>query len=93
LEKLIPSEEKIKAIEDGIHPQFIEIIRDSHEFQKLGMKLNTSAREEILVLISTANALYRISKWANVELIKESVYGTKIRVTPFSDYVKQQVKE
>jgi hypothetical protein len=82
LEKLIPSEEKIK-IEDGIHPQFIEIIRDSHEFQKLGMKLNTSAREEILVLISTANALYRISKWANVELIKESVYkyGTKMSDT------------
>ncbi|HXX98564.1 MAG TPA: hypothetical protein VEL11_15790 [Candidatus Bathyarchaeia archaeon] len=94
--KSIPSDEKIKAIEDGIQPQFIEIIRDSSEFQKLGLKLFFSAREEILVLVSTANAAYRTSKWFDVNLFKESVhkYGIKIRfLIPFSDWVKQQVQE
>ena len=94
--KSIPSEERIKAIEDGIQPHFIEIIRDSHEFQKLSLKLVTSVREEVLALFSTANATYRTSKWANVELIKELVYkyGVKVRVlTPFSDWIKQQVLE
>jgi two-component system, OmpR family, sensor histidine kinase VicK len=60
------------------------------------MKLNTLTREEILVLFSTANALYRTSKWANVELIKELVYKYKIKVrvlTPFSDWIKQQVRD
>jgi two-component system, OmpR family, sensor histidine kinase VicK len=94
--KSIPSEEKIKEIEDGIRPQFIEIIRDSHEFQKLGVKLTTLAREEILVLLSTANAFYRASKWASPELVKEMVHkhGVKIRfLTPFSDWIEQQAQE
>ncbi len=92
--KSIPSEEKIKAIEDGIQPHVTEIIRDSHEFQKLSLKLAYSAREEILILCSTANAAYRTSKWASREAMKEKVskYGTKIRIlTPFSDLIKQQV--
>jgi two-component system, OmpR family, sensor histidine kinase VicK len=60
------------------------------------VKLTTSAREEMLTLFSTANVLYRTSKWLDVDLIKELVhkYGTKVRVlTPFSDWVKQQVQE
>ena len=94
--KSIPSEEKIKAIEDGIQPQFIEIIRDGHEFQKLALMITTSVREEVLVLISTANAFYRTSKWATPELVKEMVhkYGVKIRfLTPFSDWIEQQAQE
>jgi hypothetical protein len=86
----------LKAIVDGIQPHFIEIIRDSHEFQKLSLKLSYSAVEEILVLCSTANVAYRTSKWASREVMKEKVskYGTKIRIlTPFSDLIKQQVQE
>ena len=60
--KSIPSEEKIKVIEDGIQPNVTEIIRDFHQMQKLGVKLTTSAREEILVLLSTAKAFYRQDK-------------------------------
>ena len=95
--KSISSDEKIKEIEDGIQPHVIEIIRDSNEFQKLGVKLTTSAREEILALFSTANVLYRTSKWLDVNLIGRELvhkYGTKVRVlTPFSDWVKQQLQE
>jgi two-component system, OmpR family, sensor histidine kinase VicK len=39
--KSIPSEEKIKEIEDGIQPHIIEIIRDAHQLQELAVKLAT----------------------------------------------------
>jgi len=48
--KSIPSQEKIKEIEEGIQPHIIEIIKDTHEFQNLVMKLARSVREEMLVL-------------------------------------------
>jgi two-component system, OmpR family, sensor histidine kinase VicK len=37
--KSIPSDEKIMQIEDGIQPHFAEIIRDTRQIQKLGLKL------------------------------------------------------
>jgi hypothetical protein len=60
--KSIASEEKIKAIEDGIQPSYIETIRDPVQIQKRALKLGTMARDEILLLYSTANALYRQGK-------------------------------
>ncbi|HXX97026.1 MAG TPA: hypothetical protein VEL11_07925, partial [Candidatus Bathyarchaeia archaeon] len=59
--KSIASEENIKEIEDGIQPSYMEIVRDSHEFQKLEQKMVTSARDEILVLFSK----YRIEEAKN----------------------------
>jgi hypothetical protein len=60
--KSIPSEEKIKAIEDGIWPSHIETIRDLVQIQKRALTLGTSARDEILLLYSTAIAFYRQGK-------------------------------
>ena len=94
--KSIPSQEKIRAIEDGIQPNVTEIIRDVHQMQKLGMKLTTSAREEILVLYSTANALYRQSKLGVIQQSEELAtrYRLKVRVlTPLDDSIKQQVQQ
>jgi hypothetical protein len=39
------------------------------------MKLTASAREEILVLFSTANVLYRTSKWEGTKEPVELVYN------------------
>jgi two-component system, OmpR family, sensor histidine kinase VicK len=76
--KSIPSEERIEAIEDGIQPHVIEIIRGGHEMQKLALKIATSAREEILILYSTANAFRRQLKFAVADLAREM--ATKHRV-------------
>src|ERR1700739_3873844 len=57
--KSIPSEEKIKAIEDGIPPSYIETIHDPVQLQKRAQKLAASARDEMLVLYSTAKGFYR----------------------------------
>jgi two-component system sensor histidine kinase VicK len=80
--KSIPSEEKIKAIEDGIQPSYIETIHDPVQIQKRARELGKSARDEILLLYSTANALYRQSKLVAIQQLEEYAtrYRLKIRV-------------
>jgi two-component system, OmpR family, sensor histidine kinase VicK len=92
--KSIPSEEKIKAIEDGI--QFTEIIRDTHQILKLAVEFGRSAREEFLVLFSTARAFYRNYKLGHDRLAEEIAiqHGVKFRVlTPFDDSIKELVQD
>jgi len=95
--KAIPSEEKIKAIEDGIQPSYIETIRDPVRIQKRAHEALLSARDEVLVLYSTANALYRQAKIGAVQLIVDELATTnrvKIRVlTPLDDSIKQLAQE
>jgi len=93
--KSIPAGEKIKEIEEGIQPQFIETIRDPHELIRLALDHSRSAREEILVLFSTANSFLRNWNLGYQEISKEVVskYGVKIRVlTPINDSIKQQIQ-
>jgi len=93
--KSIPVDEKIKEIEEGIQPHFIETIRDPHELNRLALDLGKSARKEILILYSTARAFLRHWNLGYQENSKEvaSKYGVKIRVlTPSHDSIKQQVQ-
>jgi len=93
--KSIPADEKIKEIEEGIQPHFIETIRDSHELNRLALDLGRSAREELLILFSTARAFLRRASLGGKEVGKEvaSKYGVKIRIlTPPDDLIKQQVQ-
>ena len=69
--KSISSQEKIKEIEEGIQPHFTEIIRDTHQIRKLAVEFGTSAREEFLVLFSTARAFYRNFKLGHDRLAEE----------------------
>jgi two-component system, OmpR family, sensor histidine kinase VicK len=59
------------------------------------MKLTTSAREEILVLLSTGKAFYRQDKLGALVLGEQMAnQGVKIRLlTPSSDWVKQRAQE
>ena len=45
--KSMPSQEKIKAIENGIQPHFTGIIRDTHQILKLAVEFGISARVSI----------------------------------------------
>jgi two-component system, OmpR family, sensor histidine kinase VicK len=94
--KSMPSEEKIKEIEDGIQPSYIETIRDPIQIQKRAYKLATSARAEILILCSTANVLYRQAKFGVIQQLEELAtrYTLKIRIlTPLNDSIKQLAQE
>jgi len=92
--KSIPANEKIKYIEEGIQPPLIETIRDSYQLQKLAHDLARSAREEVLVLYSTAKAFLRQWDIGTGEILREVVkkYGVKVRIlAPPGDSVLQQL--
>lgn len=55
-QKAIPAQERIKEIEEGIRPDFIETIRDPIEIQKIGFGLVKSAMKDILILFSTPDS-------------------------------------
>ena len=54
--KAIPSKEKIKEIEEGIIPEFTDIIRNAEEGQSLEWHLLESTKEEIQIIYSTVKA-------------------------------------
>jgi hypothetical protein len=67
----ISAEEKIKKIEEGIQPHFIQTICDPYQIQKLGHELGRSSREEVLILYSTAKAFLRQWKIGSDEILRE----------------------
>jgi hypothetical protein len=91
--KSIRADEKIKSIEEGVQPQFVETVSDPYQVHKLGQDLARSAREEVLILFSTANAFLRQWKVGLHKTLREVVkrYGVKVRIlTPRGDSILQQ---
>jgi two-component system sensor histidine kinase VicK len=78
----IDAKVRIKAIEEGVDSEGIEIIQDPVEIQKLAFSLVQTAIEEILVMFSTANAFHRQEHARGIQLLKEvaTKRGVKIRI-------------
>ena len=57
--KALPAEEKFREIEEGVLPNFIEILRNPIDFLKKTYELIKSATNEILIILSTPNAFHR----------------------------------
>jgi two-component system, OmpR family, sensor histidine kinase VicK len=94
--KSITSEEKIKEIEEGIQPSYIETIRDPVQILKRALELVTSARDEILLLYSTANGLYRVRNHGALQALEEVATKSRLKIrvlTPFDDSIIQLSQE
>jgi two-component system sensor histidine kinase VicK len=85
--KAVPAEEKIREIEEGMKPPFIETLRDPHEIQKLGVDLVNSAKEELFLLFSTAKSFRRQEEAGFIQLLKDvaSQQNIKIRILTHID--------
>ena len=57
--RALPAEQRIKEIEEGVTPEFTERLTDPSEIQKITFDLVRSAKEEIKIIFSTANAFKR----------------------------------
>jgi two-component system, OmpR family, sensor histidine kinase VicK len=88
--KAIPAEQKIKEIEEGIKPEVIVTIRDPVEIQMVAFELVNSAKEEILIVFSTANAFLRQVHAGATELLQEAAErDIKVKIlTPMNEFVK-----
>jgi signal transduction histidine kinase len=93
--RAIPFEQKIIEIEEGIEPEVIETIGNPFEIQKLAFKLVRSAKDEILLVFSTANAFHRQERTGMINLLKEAAErGVKIRIlTPIDDLLKELAQQ
>jgi len=92
----IDAKDRIKAIEEGIDTEGIEIIQNPAEIQKHTFNLVKSAKEEILVIFSTANAFHRQEYLGAMQFLKEAANerGTNIRIlTPADDRIVETAQK
>jgi K+-sensing histidine kinase KdpD len=87
---------RIEAIEEGVDSEGIEIIQDPFEIQKLAFSLIQRAKEEILIMYSTANAFHRQERAGKIQLLKEAGTdrGVKVRIlTPEDELILETVRK
>lgn len=88
--KAIPTEQEIREMEEETRldrPDIIQAIRDPAEILKVGFEIGKTAKDEILILFSTANAFHRFEKLGAIRSLREVVEerGVKTRIlTPKS---------
>jgi Histidine kinase-, DNA gyrase B-, and HSP90-like ATPase/His Kinase A (phospho-acceptor) domain len=86
----VDAKDRIKAIEEGVDTEGIEIIQNSAEIQKIIFSLIKSAAEEILVVSSSANAFHRQEYVGAIQFLKEASNerGVNVRIlTPGDDLI------
>ena len=88
----IPADERIKEIEEGIKPDFIETIRESTRVQNIAFELVKSSIEEILIIFSTANAFFRQERNGGIALLIQAATRRNIGVrilVPYDQRLEQ----
>jgi two-component system sensor histidine kinase VicK len=75
--KAYPAEQRIREIEEGVIPDFIETIRDCNEIQKLEKKLISTAKQEILIIFPSANTFHRQEDMGIIQLLKQESSSLK----------------
>jgi two-component system, OmpR family, sensor histidine kinase VicK len=69
--RAIPAKQRFKEIEENVKREFVETFREPAEIRQLFFNLIKSAKEEILLLCSTANAFHRLEKLGILPLVVE----------------------
>ena len=88
----IDTKDRIKAIEEGIDTEGIEIIQNPAEIQKIIFELLKSAGEEILVIFSSANAFHRQEYLGAFQFLKQAANEREVKariLTPKDDLIVQ----
>lgn len=89
--KVIPTEQEIREIDKETRTDkrdIIQAILDPAEILKIGFEIGKTAKDEILLLFSTANAFHRFEKLGAIRSLREVVeeHGIKTRIlTPRSE--------
>src|SRR5213594_2200743 len=67
----IAAQERIRQIEPGVEPEFIETISETSRVQRLAQELIKNAKCEILGIFSSPNAFRRQVKAGTVDLVRQ----------------------
>ena len=92
--KAISLEERIKEIEEGIEPEFTEIIRNANESQSLEWHLLKATKEEIQIIYSTVKAFKLQESLGVMDYISElSNNGINVRMlTPKDSSIEESLQ-
>jgi hypothetical protein len=93
--RVLPTKEEVLELhnEEAEKSMFVKQMVEPEEILELGLKLIKEAKNEILIMFSTANAFHRQERSGGYNLLKsirESNKSIKIRIlTPHDDRIKQ----
>jgi hypothetical protein len=98
--RAIPTHQEIKEIEiekDTLDkPDTVQVIRDPAQIQNIAYEIGTAAKDEILIIYSSANAFHRQEKLDAINTLRETVKdsGVKARVlVPKGESIEKTVQK
>ncbi len=99
--RAIPTEQEIREIEieKGTvldKPDTIHVIQDPVQIQNIGHEIGKAAKDEILIIYSTANAFHRQEKLGAIQSLREIIEesGVKARIlTPKAELIEETVRK
>jgi len=94
-DKGVPAEQRISEMEEGVIPDVLEILKDPSEIIGVGYRLVKAARDEILIIFHTANALLRQEKSGGIDLLVENAtrYKTRVKIlVPIEDKITDTIR-
>jgi two-component system sensor histidine kinase VicK len=93
--KAIPAKQRMREIEEDQKREFIETIQDPSEIIDVGYRLVRAAKDEILIIFHTANALLRQEKSRDIDLLVENAttYKTHVKIlVPIEDKITDTIQ-
>jgi two-component system, OmpR family, sensor histidine kinase VicK len=94
--KAIPSQGRIKEIEEGIKPETIEVIVDPRNALEAEYRLLKSAKKEIQMIFSTVNTFHIQERQLGITKILTNLsnQGVSIKIlTPIDDQVRELIAD
>ncbi|MDQ3984846.1 MAG: ATP-binding protein, partial [Thermoproteota archaeon] len=91
----IDSADRIKEIEEGIEPEFLEVINDHEKVSQIVVDLAKSAKREVLLLLPSSKGMVRLDRLRGIDyLINASQNGATINIIcPLSEENSDIVKK
>jgi two-component system sensor histidine kinase VicK len=90
--KAILAQDRVREIEEGLKPDFIETLRDPAKIQKIGYDLVKSAKEDILILFSTPNSSCRQQKSGLIQLLSDKASQSDVKIRILT-HINKEIRE
>ena len=82
-DRAIPTEQEIREIDiekDTLDkPDTVQVIRDPAQIQDIAYEIGTAAKDEILIIYSSANAFHRQEKLGAIQTLTETVEESGVK--------------
>src|SRR5215469_7009980 len=99
-DRAIRTEQEIREIDiekDTLDkPDTVQVIRDPAQIQDIAYEIGTAAKDEILIIYSSANAFHRQEKLGAIKSLRETVEGSGVKarvLVPKGESIEETVQK